>query len=156
MNLGPDLILGFLFDLNISMRVACTTLWDITVTGQTVRRGQQNNSLEYQKQCNQQSNWETILQCLSIRCQPENISEVTKIKTSRSTWGTEYKNAKIAWTFTFECLDDVYIIENDKLAGLYLDCDNVPLITGLDETVNDLKTISNSPELKNIHFEIIL
>ena len=50
--------------------ITCATLIDITNTG--VIKGQSDAR-------DQQRNWETVLQCIGLRTQPQNIKEPTSI-----------------------------------------------------------------------------
>lgn len=104
-------------------------------------------SPEIIKQRNQQSNYETVIQVISLRALPENISEpkiTTKFKISDN-------NVK-CWEFQFEVLQNsVFHDGTNELGNLYTDCNGVPMIIGLDESEN-LTPILNRD---NIYFEII-
>ncbi len=68
----------------------------------------------------QQSNWETIIQTISLRTQPMNI---------RTT-----KNDNV-WTLEFDVeFNDVYRKNGDSIGLLKEDFKNLPMITGLDES----------------------
>jgi len=143
------------------MRIKCQTLFDITRTNVSNRRqllgepDQQN----LVKQRNQQSNFETILQIIGLRCQPENITDPIKraIKMDSNIWGTNYKS-KVSincWIFTFEVQQPIiYQNELGPLGNLYVDCEGVPMIMNLDEWNQIESVISSSKQTKNIHFEI--
>ena len=74
---------------------------------------------------NQQRNWETILQCLSLRCQPLNLGPVEK----------SLQGDQCVWTFAFEVdRDEIFALDNDPLGELKKDCHGVPMIVGLTET----------------------
>jgi hypothetical protein len=74
---------------------------------------------------NQQRNWETILQCLSLRCQPMNIVSSVKI----------HRDDQDIWTFAFEIdRDEIFTLGQDPLGSLKKDCHGVPMIVGLGET----------------------
>lgn len=138
------------------MRIRCYTLFDITNTN--IKRNHSFDSLENQKKRYQQINFETILQVISMRCQPENIS-IPKKETYmlNDMFGTEYKNKKnFYWYFDF----DVYqagVFENDqsKLGNLFLDSTDVPMIINLEECENLDNKINISTYKKNIHFELL-
>lgn len=131
--------------LNIIMIVLCRTLFDITKTNVSNRRKTMDIvSSEIIKQRNQQSNYETVIQVISLRALPENISEpkVTKMVD---------KNVN-CWEFQFEVLQNSVFNDGDnELGNLYTDCNGVPMIVGLDESKN-LTPILNKD---NIYFEII-
>jgi len=85
----------------------------------------------------QQSNWETLLQVVSLRTQPLNI----KSYRSDNEWVIE---------FDVEA-DEVYNKDGDQLRLLKDDCENVPMIIGLNEEAgtSDILTID-----ENTFFEI--
>ena len=89
------------------------------------------------KKRNQQSNFDTIIQLISMRSQPENISYPEKIMTSiTSEWGSAYhtRTKKSIWTFDFEIDQDMVFNDGENLFGhLYSDCNEVPMIVGLEE-----------------------
>lgn len=127
-----------------------TTLLDITETG--VIRG---NSQER----DQQRNWETILQVLSLRTQPIILEgpiridhvDFQKFKGMSKCFGDFYLELPYPQTiwavkFTSEHTD-IYSAEQ-----LYSDFDQIPMITGLNETARFLLPMFNSyGTLKNIH-----
>lgn len=124
------------------------TLIDITNT--EVKYG---NS--YQR--DQERNWETVLQVLSLKTQPiikEGPVKIENINFSESTevrkyFGEFYNGVHTVWGFTFYSEhSDVYSLEQ-----LYQDFDQVPIILGLDETARFMLPIFHSNGvLKNIHF----
>lgn len=125
------------------------TLIDITETG--VRNG---NST----QRDQQRNWESVLQVLSLKTQPHvtqgPLQFIDDPKEDPSLvamcFGDFYHNKKQqVWAFVFYGdRDDVY--DQDQLLD---DFDQVPVILGLDETAKFMLPIFHgSGTLKNIHF----
>lgn len=92
---------------------------------------------EYARCRKQQSNWETLLQVISLRTQPLNI----KSYRSDNEWVIE---------FDVEA-DDVFRHNADQLGLLKADCENVPMITGLNEVAaeGDVVTVD-----ENTYFEI--
>lgn len=145
-------MLPFLLTINIFMTDAfvLTTLIDITKTG--VIRG---NS----KDRDQQRNWETVLQVLSLRTQPVIIEGPVKIDSVdfkkhlglKETYGEFYHDfpfPQTIWAIRFSSEQSgIYTIEQ-----LYEDFDKVPFIMGLDETVRFMLPMFNSyGSLKNIH-----
>lgn len=140
------------------MKIKCTTLYDITKTDVGRRQSVIRESSEQERALrNKQINYETLLQIISMRCQPENIStpKATEVKKDKR-WGTQYSSKLNTWEFTF----DVYAREvfndgTDKLGNLYKDSVGVPMIVKLEETPGIATQISIEAEFKNIHYEII-
>ena len=135
------------------MILLCKTLFDITKTNVSNRRKTMDIvSPEVIKQRNQQSNYETIIQVISLRALPENISEPKIIKTKLSEWKFSDQSSANCWEFEFEVLQNsVFCDGPNELGKLYQDCDGVPMIVGLDEVKNLSPVLSHN----NIHFEII-
>jgi hypothetical protein len=142
------------------MRIRCKTLFDITRTNVILSRNLPANTIntEVIKQRNQQSNYNTILQIISLRSQPENITEPKTIKERASEWGSEYtKNNKTVtvWTFTFTVHHSgVFHDGISELGNLLSDSDNVPMMIHLDEDVALVPYISNKQLLTNIKFQV--
>lgn len=126
----------------------CVTLIDITNTG--VTKGDS-------KERNQQRNWETVLQVLSLKTQPiidigpDKIDDIDfgKYSKSKSFFGEFYQGSNCCWGFKFHSeSEDIYSIEQ-----LEHDFEQVPVILGLDETARFMLPIFHSyGTLKNIHF----
>jgi hypothetical protein len=108
------------------------TLVDITATG--VIRSQDPDYAER----NQQRNWETLLQCIGLRTQPQNIQEPvtsTVEDISVAEFGDFYTGTQKIWTWSWTVeREGVYDLDNAPLAGLLQDLEQVPIITGLTET----------------------
>ena len=126
------------------------TLVDITATG--VTRGD-NDSQER----NQQRNWETVLQCMSLRTQPLHIQEpvtATFEDISIAEFGEFYTGAQQIWTWSWAVeREEVYDLPNGPLAGLHQDFEQVPIVTGLDETARFMLPIFYPyGTIKNIYF----
>jgi len=100
------------------------------VNGKTI-----NSKDEWIKLRRQQSNWETIVQVISLRTQPLDI----KTEVNSGKWTLEFNVDRIA----------VFEKDGDLLGLLKEDIANVPLLTGLDEK-KDLEGDSPTP---NITFE---
>jgi len=115
------------------------TLFDCTPTGTKSYRklngtvtnavGQEISTIdEWNYSRNQQRNWETILQCISLKTQPLDIIEPVCAK---------MEEGKI-WTFTFGVeATGIFDNGNDLLGLLKDDLHGVPMITGLDETYKE-------------------
>lgn len=143
------------------MRIRCVTLFDITNTGVSRRNIlPDEDSIVYTKKRNQQINFETILQIISMRCQPEEITVAKKILTRwNNIWGTDYSKTKekiATWSFEFTVSQESVFHDGiNELGNLYLDSDTVPMIIKLDESLDVGIQINTSAGKKNIHFEVI-
>jgi hypothetical protein len=108
------------------------TLVDITATG--VIRSQDLDNAER----NQQRNWETLLQCIGLRTQPQNIQEPitsTCEDIGVAEFGDFYTGTQKIWTWSWTVeREGVYDLADVPLAGLLQDIEQVPIITGLEET----------------------
>lgn len=150
------------------MKIICHTLFDITKTDVNFRSRYDTSSSisgDLVKQRNQRSNFETILQIIAMRSQPENITTVTKIDLDvkdldQYDFGYVYskkylKNVKsvAVWTFEFD-IDRVAVFDNgiSELGYLFEDCQDVPMILNLDETVKLSPHLDVSDESRNIRF----
>jgi len=129
------------------------SLVDITATG--VIRSGQNNELER----NQQRNWETILQCIGLRTQPHNIQgpELNFCENMKIFRFGDFYNDQPqkfwTWTWTIDSTD-VYDMSDNPLGGLLQDFEQVPVITGLEETAKFMLPIFYPyGAIKNIYFE---
>jgi hypothetical protein len=147
---------GFLFDLNITMKIRCQTLFDCSPTGVTghFRPGQipfnddtgktitDLNQWSFAR--NQQRNLETIVQMISLRAQPEITEKPCAVDST--------------WEFVFEVESaGVYSLtgELDDLSALADECSGIPMILNLGETlVTEPYLITNGPNC-NIWFNTI-
>lgn len=145
--------------------IKCHTLFDITNTGILTRRTPINLSPEqtitYENNRKKQHNFDTLLQIIGLRTQPEDIS-------SPQQYTTEFKNNNIfgflfedeesqpAWNFTFSIsYHGVYNDGINELGGLYNDCDGVPMLKIGEEWDKLPNFLDTTPELRNIYFEVI-
>lgn len=121
------------------MKYACQTLFDITATGTTGhcktqrmpfydRAGQIiNNEDSWNRSRNQQRNWETLTQILSLRTQLFYLTDPVQDKT-----GTR-------WMFEFETeADGIYGSSDDPVASLRDDAEGVPM----------LRQLNNQPDIE--------
>jgi hypothetical protein len=151
----------------MSFKLRCYTLFDITKTGNIHRKPPINGTTEqtkaWEKTRNTQTNFDTIIQILSLRSQPEEITdpvqEIIVFDSSLDMFGFLFDTEDIAhscWSFTVTIPHDkVYDDGLNELGYLYNDCDGVPMIkigTEWDKLPNFLDA---TPELKNIYFEVI-
>ena len=147
---------GFLFDLNITMKIQCRTLFDCSRTGvtghfrsaqlpfddQTGKTITDQDDWNFAR--NQQRNWETILQMISLRAQPINIEQPSV--------------ADSVWQFVFEVESEgVYSSTGDAtdVSALLNECSGIPMIVNLSETVPlEPRLVTDGPK-QNIWFEAI-
>ena len=127
----------------MSPLITCLTLIDITKTG--VIKGQSEAR-------DQQRNWESMLQVLSLKTQPLIIQGPKRWDSEDlefMEFGEFYQGHHNVWAFQFRGeRDDFYTIEQ-----LEEDFDLVPIILGLDETARFMLPIFHtSGTLKNIYF----
>ena len=138
------------------MKVLCRTLFDCTFTGVTGHlRPQQfpfttktglviDTPDQWNRSRNQQRNWESLLQIISLRTQPMNVVYPVK--------------QKDGWHFEFEVeAEGVLSSGHDAgtLDGLISDCEGVPMITGLDESIAVTATLHAQGTNQNIWFQAI-
>lgn len=111
-------------------RIAVYTLIDITTTGIT-------DNTEHRRERNQQRNWETVNQIINLRIE-SNVEAVPstpmRVNVDNHCFGSYYKGYHQCWKFIF-VLDTVVDLD-EHLKKLKFDFDNVPVITGLDETID--------------------
>jgi hypothetical protein len=123
------------------MKFACQTLFDITATGVTGhckttrmpfqdRAGQTIRDVEsWNRSRNQQRNWETLTQILSLRTQLFDLTEPIPDQS-----GTR-------WMFEFETESEgIYGPESDPVSVLRSDATGVPMLRELDNDP-DIETV---------------
>jgi hypothetical protein len=130
------------------------TLVDITATGKT--RGNDPDDVER----NQQRNWETVVQCMGLRTQPQNIQYPMIIEVEDLThydFGDMYSGPTKVWHWVWSTEQTgVYDLPNNKLGGLQKDFEQVPVITYLTETARFMLPIFYPyGTIKNIYFKQI-
>ena len=144
------------------MRIKCYTLFDITKTNVNARRynlDSDGGNAAHVKQRGQQRNFETILQIISMRAQPEDItdSEKNMEQAKNSKWGTMHHGAgKIPhWSFEFTIsYSEIFSDGVNKLGYLFQDCAGVPMVTQLEEWYKLDNKLDITAESRNIYFEI--
>ena len=141
--------------VNIGVKIQCWTYFDITATG--VKHNFNTGRLPYtadhgvhivdQTQWefarNQQRNWETLIQLISLRSLPYDISMPEIV----------LHNDKKRWQFEFS-VDDPAALAHDleDMGALIQDCTNVPMLVGLTETETLSRVLQHSV---NIEFRIL-
>ena len=138
------------------MKVLCRTLFDCTYTGvtghfraqqlpYTTKGGLRLETVEdWNRARNQQRNWESLVQIISLRTQPMNVA-----------YPVEHKDG---WHFEFEVeAEGVLSSEfgSSDLAGLVGDCEGVPMVTGLNEAEVITATLHAQGANQNIWFTAI-
>lgn len=116
------------------MKIVCRTLFDCSYTGVTGhfrvaqlpftdKAGQNIKSeSDWHRSRNQQRNWETLIQVISLRTQP---LEITKPVKNNDSWEFE---------FTADNPGVFSVIDNpDPVAGLRQDFEGIPMLTNLNE-----------------------
>jgi hypothetical protein len=127
------------------------TLVDITATG--VTRAAEGKELER----NQQRNFETVLQVLGLRTQPQirhwpTVLDFTE-EDVRFFFGEMYTGPQRVWKMDFSAdHPGAYALGDEPLANLEKDFEQVPVITGLRETARFILPIFHpGGAIKNIH-----
>ena len=133
------------------MRFACQTYFDITATGITGhckestlpftdRAGQLITDIQsWNRARNQQRNWETLTQLISMRAQIFELLEPLGYN------GT--------WSFEFEVeTPDVFGSSADPVAVLRADADGIPMINNLDNKSELPPILITSTDQQNIWF----
>lgn len=142
-------------------RIRCYTLFDITHTGVLNRSKPTEENVEaWIKRRNTQCNFDTLLQVISLRSQPEVIKYPIECELTESCleyFGFLYTIEPVKyWKFEFE-VQHASVFENGivSLGALYVDCEGVPML--LTENLHTMcpKFLDTSPELKNINFEVL-
>jgi hypothetical protein len=138
------------------MKIQCRTLFDCTRTGVTGAfraseipyqdRADQlvDNQLTWHRSRNQQRNYETLLQIFGLRTQPQEITQPALIDGM--------------WQFSFVSESEgVFDMHNnpDPLAGLLVDCEGVPMVTGLGESPGIATVLTTQGSQQNIWFTSI-
>lgn len=127
------------------------TLVDITRTGVT------HNRAENEHQRNQQRNWETVIQCMGLRTQPLDIQGPKSIEmyVDDGIFGEMYQGKHRVWCWTFTAdRSGTWAVDDDALALLHKDFNEVPVIQGLDETARFILPIFyTTGAIKNVFFK---
>lgn len=115
----------------MTQKIEVITFFDCTSSGIKYYRaphGKDHNDWHYKR--NQQRNLDTVIQCISLRCQPLNITNSV----------VETNNEKqLFWSFYFETdKTDIFLKEDDPLGILKEDCHQIPMIVGLGESEREL------------------
>ena len=154
---------------NYQNMISCYTLVDITKTGvislyrkeipmfmddaeQLVR-----DQSTWERSRNQQRNFETIIQTISLRAQPIylDVPKKATVDLAVHKFGSEFTGDQAVWSFNFTVEHTAVFDKNDQpLWALNQDMNNIPCIANLRETVD-----MSSPIFKvssNIYFEKLI
>jgi hypothetical protein len=128
------------------------TLVDITATGVTRHR------VEQELERDQQRNWETVLQVIGLRAQPQLIEGPVCREyaiDSSGGFGEMYHGVQKVWLFCFGVeSEDVFLYNDDPVGGLDKDFAQVPVVCGLTETARFMLPIFYPyGAIKNIYFK---
>lgn len=144
----------FLLPINICMenlyRYHAYTLIDITKTDVLDTRP------DHSLQRNQQRNWETVYQILSLRAQLMDFKYLGYIEEDLSdySFGVNYHGLHRIWQFEFAVeRNDIYNVDADRYGALKDDFKITPIILGLTETAApEVPLFYVSGPDKNIYF----
>lgn len=144
----------------MSHRIACYTLFDITKTG-VLNRARPSSDVtdnnDWFRKRNTQCNFDTILQVISLRAQPDVLKDpIMKLYDLKTIdyfgYTIQDKNVPV-WTFDFEVQHSS--VFNDGLSDLgylYKDCEGVPMIR-CDSQYHGLnENLDVTSEMRNIYF----
>jgi hypothetical protein len=146
-------------------RIRCYTLFDITKTDITSRRPPLDISTEklvlWENKRNTQCNLDTIVQVISLRAQPENITSTDKITinlTEFDKFGFLIDPTELCDVHSFDFYvnhSGVFMENENELGALYTDCSGVPMIKIHDRHIRLPDFLDTTPELRNIYFEVL-
>lgn len=142
--------------------ITCYTLFDITPTGilnrQKAPAGEDDT---WYHRRNTQSNFDTVLQAINMRSQPEIVKYPKSFTIDFNTFnkfGYLYESSEKVNCWSFEFTVNHRSVFDDgisELGSLYSDCDGVPMIKCGTEFFKVSNTLDITDELKNIHFEVL-
>jgi len=140
-------------------RISCYTLFDITNTNVLNRSKPVGDNIDlWTQQRNSQANFDTILQCISLRGTPDLIVYPHRIEFDTfNDFGFLIDTDKDFWYWRFDfSIPQNSVFDNgiDPLGFLTLDCHEVPMLAVGTECLNSLPNFLDvTPELNNIYFE---
>lgn len=143
----------------MTTKIKCYTLFDITKTNITSRRAPADTSLDWQNKRNTQCNLDTVIQLVSLRAQPEDITDPIQLTTTTDpihVFGSSFIEPLTYWTFTFTINHDGVFDDGERKFGLlHSDCENVPMIKVSNFPKNLSSNLDVSAIFGNISFEVI-
>lgn len=136
--------------------ITCYTLFDITNTNVLNRSKPAGDHHQlWNVQRNQQANFDTILQCISLRGNPEIIKYPHRLETgAENIFGFLLEKSKFHyWKFDFKVQNNsVFDDDLDPLGYLIKDCHEIPMIRCGTESIDLPNFLDTTPELNNIYF----
>lgn len=149
----------------MSFTLTCYTLFDITQTGVINRNkpGSEDDPKIWLYKRNTQCNFDTILQVINLRSQPELLDKPEQIKIRFDEFDNfgflfEQKENETypCWKFNFNIQHpSVFSDGINDLGFLYNDCDQVPMILCGTEWNKLPNFLDTTPELRNIYFKML-
>lgn len=144
--------------------ITCVTLFDVTYTGIPIRNKVPENhdpNLWVYKR-NTQSNFDTILQAISLRSQPDVIKKPVKkhFKFDETDYfGFFYQQTADElysyWEFDFTVQhQNVFNDGITEFGALYNDCHKIPMLKCGNECIQLGNFLDCTPEFQNIYFTI--
>lgn len=147
----------------MSFTLTCYTLFDITMTGVLSRHkpGADEDINMWLHKRNTQCNFDTVIQAISLRSQPEltRYPEKSLIKFDNDNFGFLFEQEENeeypCWSFDFDIMH-TSVFDNGitELGALYSDCNNVPMIKCSTEWDKLPGFLDTSDELRNIYFKV--
>lgn len=143
--------------------IRCYTLFDITSTGILNRsKPPENAEPDWLHKRNTQSNFDTVLQVISLRSQPEIVKypeqTIVNLQEFEKFGFLLEDDEKIeipVWVFEFDVQHpSVFNDGINDLGALYQDCTGVPMIRTNTAWEKLPAFLDSSVELRNIYFEI--
>lgn len=140
-------------------RISCFTLFDITKTGIANRARPGDDVLDtsdWFNKRNTQCNFDTILQVISLRAQPDVINDPKKFTNKLDNmFGLAYQDDHLhnIWTFDFTVQhSSVFEDGIQQLGYLYQDCIGVPMIISDNIDIKIVNTLQIDDQYRNIFF----
>lgn len=144
----------------MSFTLSCYCLFDITPSGVSGRQRAVLIEDDWLYRRNTQCNFDTVVQAISLRSQPENISVPIKenIRFDDGRFGFLFEQTDEeypCWSFDFDIMHPgVFDNGVTELGFLYSDCDTVPMIK-CKTSWNKLPAfLDTTDELRNIYFKV--
>jgi hypothetical protein len=149
----------------MSYKIRCYTLFDVTKTGVLNRKApitlSEEQRISWEKQRNSQCNYDTVLQVVNLRCQPEDLTNTVQFTVNFKEFKNfgflyEDEDDQNCWYFDFT-ISHKSVFDNgiSELGSLYEDCEGVPMIKQGTEWSKLPLFLDASPELRNIYFEVL-
>jgi len=143
-------------------RIRCNTLFDITQTGVMNRsKTSEIDVATWVHKRNTQCNFDTILQVISLRSQPDIIKVPIKVEMTIEDYDKfgflyDKEEPSFYWRFEFE-VQHASVFDSSllPLGELYKDCSGVPMIQCEGQHSQCPKFLDISAELQNVHFEVL-